>query len=74
MCNSIDRMFGQHSQIMSCLDYEMIKLHTVAFFVHNFSPWRITEDMGGAFAMGAIGGSVFHAIKGFRYAPTVSGI
>jgi len=26
--------------------------------------------MGGAFAMGAIGGSVFHAIKGFRYAPT----
>ncbi|XP_067931913.1 mitochondrial import inner membrane translocase subunit Tim17-B-like [Watersipora subatra] len=33
-------------------------------------PWRITEDLGGAFAMGAIGGSVFHAIKGFRSAPT----
>jgi len=35
------------------------------------SPWRIVDDCGGAFAMGAIGGSVFHSIKGFRNAPSV---
>jgi len=33
-------------------------------------PWRIMEDAGGAFAMGAIGGSVFHSIKGYRNAPS----
>lgn len=33
-------------------------------------PWRIVDDCGGAFAMGAIGGTVFHSIKGFRNAPT----
>ena len=38
----------------------------------HFSPWRIIDDCGGAFAMGAIGGSVFHSIKGFRNAPSVS--
>jgi len=32
-------------------------------------PWRIADDCGGAFAMGVIGGSVFHAIKGFKDAP-----
>jgi len=32
-------------------------------------PWRIVDDCGGAFAMGAIGGTVFHSIKGFRNAP-----
>ncbi|XP_064633385.1 mitochondrial import inner membrane translocase subunit Tim17-A-like isoform X2 [Lineus longissimus] len=34
------------------------------------SPWRIVDDCGGAFAMGAIGGSVFHTIKGYRNAPS----
>ncbi|GAB1597959.1 mitochondrial import inner membrane translocase subunit Tim17-A-like [Argonauta hians] len=33
-------------------------------------PWRIVDDCGGAFSMGAIGGSVFHGIKGFRNAPS----
>jgi import inner membrane translocase subunit TIM17 len=33
-------------------------------------PWRIVDDCGGAFAMGAIGGSVFHSIKGARNAPS----
>lgn len=33
-------------------------------------PWRIMEDLGGAFAMGAIGGGVFQSYKGFRNAPT----
>src|SRR5689334_20347939 len=35
----------------------------------NFSPWRIVDDCGGAFTMGAIGGSIFQAIKGFRNSP-----
>uniref|UniRef100_A0A1B6BZX7 Mitochondrial import inner membrane translocase subunit TIM17 n=1 Tax=Clastoptera arizonana TaxID=38151 RepID=A0A1B6BZX7_9HEMI len=33
-------------------------------------PWRILYDCGGGFAMGAIGGSVFQGIKGFRNAPS----
>lgn len=36
------------------------------------SPYRIVDDCGGAFAMGAIGGSVFSAFKGYRNAPPVS--
>ncbi|ALC42829.1 Tim17b1 [Drosophila busckii] len=32
-------------------------------------PFRIVEDCGGAFAMGAVGGALFQAIKGFRNAP-----
>jgi hypothetical protein len=35
------------------------------------SPWRIVDDCGGAFALGAIGGTLFHSIKGFRHAPSV---
>ncbi|VVC37829.1 Mitochondrial inner membrane translocase subunit Tim17/Tim22/Tim23/peroxisomal protein PMP24 [Cinara cedri] len=33
-------------------------------------PMRILEDLGGAFAMGLIGGGIFQSIKGFRNAPT----
>lgn len=33
-------------------------------------PWRIVEDCGAAFAMGTIGGSIFHGIKGYRNAPS----
>lgn len=33
-------------------------------------PWRIVDDCGGAFTMGAIGGGIFQAIKGFRNAPS----
>lgn len=36
------------------------------------SPWRIVDDCGGAFTMGAIGGGVFQVVKGFRNAPAVS--
>lgn len=32
-------------------------------------PMRIFEDLGGAFAMGLIGGGIFQGIKGFRNAP-----
>ncbi|XP_060931241.1 mitochondrial import inner membrane translocase subunit Tim17-B isoform X1 [Limanda limanda] len=35
-------------------------------------PWRIVDDCGGAFTMGAIGGGVFQSMKGFRNAPAVS--
>jgi len=38
----------------------------------RYSPWRILEDAGGAFAMGAIGGSLWHSIKGFKNSPKVS--
>lgn len=38
------------------------------------SPWRIVDDCGGAFTMGAIGGGIFQAIKGFRNSPVVSKI
>lgn len=33
-------------------------------------PWRIVDDVGGAFTMGLIGGSIFQSIKGFRNAPS----
>ncbi|KAF0852759.1 mitochondrial TIM23 translocase of inner membrane Tim17 subunit (core translocase) [Andalucia godoyi] len=32
-------------------------------------PWRIIDDIGGAFAMGAVGSSVVHSFKGARNAP-----
>ncbi|CAB9510007.1 membrane translocase subunit TIM17 [Seminavis robusta] len=32
-------------------------------------PWRIVDDVGGAFCMGAIGGGVWHSVKGARMAP-----
>ena len=32
-------------------------------------PARILDDIGGAFAMGAVGGGIWHSVKGFRNAP-----
>jgi mitochondrial import inner membrane translocase subunit TIM17 len=32
-------------------------------------PWRIVDDVGGAFCMGCIGGAVWHTVKGARLAP-----
>ena len=32
-------------------------------------PWRIVDDVGGAFCMGCIGGGLWHAVKGARMAP-----
>lgn len=32
-------------------------------------PWRIVDDVGGAFCMGNIGGGLWHSIKGARMAP-----
>ena len=33
-------------------------------------PWRIVDDVGGAFCMGNIGGGLWHSIKGARMAPS----
>ncbi|KAG2456240.1 TI17B translocase, partial [Polypterus senegalus] len=35
----------------------------------KITPWRIVDDCGGAFTMGAIGGGIFQSVKGFRNAP-----
>lgn len=32
-------------------------------------PARILDDIGGAFAMGVVGGGIWHSVKGFRNAP-----
>ena len=32
-------------------------------------PDRILDDIGGAFSMGAIGGGIWHSVKGYRNAP-----
>eukprot|EP00048_Salpingoeca_helianthica_P014797 m.223608 g.223608 ORF g.223608 m.223608 type:complete len:166 (-) comp16281_c0_seq1:1946-2443(-) len=32
-------------------------------------PYRILDDFGGAFAMGAIGGGVWHGVRGYRASP-----
>ncbi|PWN45894.1 putative TIM17-mitochondrial inner membrane import translocase subunit [Ceraceosorus guamensis] len=36
-------------------------------------PYVILNDFGGAFAMGAVGGTIWHGIKGSRNSPRVSG-
>lgn len=35
-------------------------------------PWRILDDAGGAFAMGAICGTAWHGVRGYRTGPRVS--
>jgi hypothetical protein len=39
--------------------------------VQKHSPWVILNDFGGAFAMGAVGGGIWHGIKGARNSPRV---
>ncbi|VDN06405.1 unnamed protein product [Thelazia callipaeda] len=40
------------------------------FYFSSFcSPYRIGDDVGGAFSLGLAGGSVFHAHSGFRNSP-----
>ena len=48
-----------------------IKLFHI-FSIDSFSPYRIVDDCGAAFAMGAIGGGLFSFVKGWRNAPVVS--
>ena len=42
-----------------------------AFLTVYGSPWVVLNDFGGAFAMGAIGGGIWHGIKGSRNSPKV---
>mmetsp|Transcript_13491 Transcript_13491/g.54121 ORF Transcript_13491/g.54121 Transcript_13491/m.54121 type:complete len:172 (+) Transcript_13491:151-666(+) len=35
-------------------------------------PYRILDDVGGAYAMGACGGSIWHFVKGWRNSPSGS--
>ena len=44
---------------------------TVNAYIICYSPWRVTDDCGGAFALGEIGGALFHAIKGAKNAAKV---
>ncbi|KAH8020559.1 hypothetical protein HPB51_002508 [Rhipicephalus microplus] len=46
------------------------KVGSIALSQNQLNPWRIVDDCGGAFTMGAIGGAVFQSIKGFRNAPS----
>jgi import inner membrane translocase subunit TIM17 len=49
----------------------MVYISKVQLSTLNHSPYRILEDCGTAFAMGAIGGSLWHSIKGFKNSPRV---
>ena len=61
------------SSIISEFSESVAQINFMVFHVY-FSPWRIVDDCGGAFSMGAIGGSLFHGIVGMRNAPKVSRI
>eukprot|EP00124_Ichthyophonus_hoferi_P000879 Ihof_evm3s38 gene=Ihof_evmTU3s38 len=37
--------------------------------LRNPCPYRILDDLGGAFSMGAVGGALFHLGKGYRNSP-----
>uniref|UniRef100_A0A668SS65 Uncharacterized protein n=1 Tax=Oreochromis aureus TaxID=47969 RepID=A0A668SS65_OREAU len=50
--------------------HDIINLRKLKCLCSAFSPWRIVDDCGGAFTMGAIGGGIFQAVKGFRNAPS----
>lgn len=41
----------------------------LSIFIFIYSPWRILEDAGMAFAMGTIGGGTWHFVKGYRNSP-----
>ncbi|KNE97225.1 hypothetical protein PSTG_09487 [Puccinia striiformis f. sp. tritici PST-78] len=43
----------------------------MSHFDHSWDPcpWVVLNDFGGAFAMGAIGGIVWHGVKGMRNSP-----
>ena len=51
---------------------EVFASYSEKTFLSNFcSPYRIVDDCGGAFAMGAIGGGIFSFMKGWRNSPKV---
>ena len=44
---------------------------TLSYYQLSTSPWVILSDFGAAFAMGAVGGGLWHGIKGARNSPRV---
>ena len=45
---------------------------TIHLNLMKLSPWVILNDFGAAFSMGAVGGGIWHGIKGARNSPRVS--
>lgn len=48
-----------------------MSFHTDPVLHAHDSPVVILSDFGGAFAMGAIGGAIWHGVKGARNSPKV---
>jgi hypothetical protein len=40
-------------------------------YFYGISPWVILNDLGGAFVMGAVGGGIWHSVKGAKNSPKV---
>lgn len=60
--------------VIRCLNASLFRARPAARakmeeYAREPCPWRIVDDCGGAFTMGAIGGGIFQAIKGFRNSP-----
>ena len=65
---------GIRKSIKHCLNIHSYPKRIFEHFLNRFafySPHRIPADAGAAFALGAIGGSVFHFLKGAKNAPKV---
>lgn len=58
---------------LEILGAPLSRIYTCLGLTYSFvrSPWVILNDFGGAFAMGAIGGGIWHGIKGSRNSPRV---
>ena len=61
-----------HGCAASILSISVLLLLVLVLVLLLFSPWRILDDTGAAFCMGAIGGGVFHSFKGYTNSPEVS--
>lgn len=55
---------------MNSVDHSRDPWYLINFNIF-YSPWRIIEDAGTGFSMGAIGFGIIHAFKGFRNSPRV---
>lgn len=51
--------------------YTLDNKKKVDFNICEFSPWVILNDLGGAFVMGAVGGGIWHSVKGAKNSPRV---
>ena len=55
----------------ACVRIRTRDMYIIYIIICLFSPWRIRDDCGGAFAMGCIGGGIFSFWKGYRNSPPV---